>query len=159
MREASFWIISRDVIFSRGNSFGKLLFINLLPISLFSSFTFVISEDTLRVVTFSDIENQNTGVFKMWRLEKHLKNMSSDVRCVFKEGGQGCRNLGKSSFAFKGNAMKRSEFHVYFLFLDFTIFCFIVSFDENWFWCTNPTRITIPSTTPNRDAVSSRYSI
>ena len=68
-----------------------------------------------------------------WCLEKHLKNISIDVKCVSKDGGQGRGNMKKSSFAFKKNDIKGSGFHVYFLLFDFAIFDFIVSFDENRF--------------------------
>ena len=75
-----------------------------------------------------------------WCLEKHLKNISINVRSVCKDGGQGRGNIKKSSFDFKRNYIKESEFHVYFLLFDFAIFDFIVSFDENRFSQTFFTR-------------------
>ena len=52
--------------------------------------------------------------------------------------------MGKSSFAFKGNAMKRTEFNS-FLLVDFAKFDFIVSLDENRFLHTFFTRQQIMS--------------
>ena len=58
--------------------------------------------------------------FMTWRLEKNLKNISSDVKCgvAAKIEVQGCGNMGQFSFAFKKSAIKRSELHVYFLLFD-----------------------------------------
>ena len=56
---------------------------------------------------------RNHQSFHDMRLEKNLKNISGDVRCISKDSGQGRGNMGKSSFAFKRNVTKRSEFHFY----------------------------------------------
>ena len=41
-------------------------------------------------------------------------NVSSDVKCSCKDWGKGHGSIKKSSFAFKRNAIKRSELHVIF---------------------------------------------
>ena len=52
-----------------------------------------------------------------WCLEKHLKNISINVRCVFKDGGQGRGNMEKYLFAFKRNDIKGSNFMFTFYYL------------------------------------------
>ena len=96
---------------------GKFFFINSLPICLLGNFNFVALEDTLRVVTFSDKQKQNIEESSKFSWRGVLKRTWKIYKAI-KDWGQGRGNMEKSSFAFKRNAIKRSEFHVCFLLVD-----------------------------------------
>ena len=105
MCEANIWIISCHLIFSRGNSSG----------SSFLSTRYQFAYSGISILLFRKIPS---GLLRfLINKTKTLKNHDVTWRGC-KDWGQGCGNMGKSSFAFKRNAIKRSEFHVYFLLFD-----------------------------------------
>ena len=121
--EANIWIISCRLIISRGNSSGSsflsthyqfaysgisILLFRKIPSGLLR-FPINKTKTLKNHQTFHDVTS--------WKeFEKYIK--WCEMWCGCKDWGQGCGNMGKSSFAFKRNAIKRSEFHVYFLLFD-----------------------------------------
>ena len=114
MREANIWITSYRPIIFRGNSSGSSFLSTRYQFasSGISIFWFwKIPSGLLRFLINKTKTLRNHQTFHDLRLEKNLKRCVCIKRCGVAakiEVQEGCENMGKSSFAFKKSAIKRS---------------------------------------------------
>ena len=131
-----FLVCVQNAVFNRKSFFGHFPTVGLSEMELFhklaySTISALLFLKTLSAVTFFDKQKQSIeeswkfswhGVAKkIWKIYQVIWDVFEKIEV--KNGG----NMGKSSFALKINAIKRSEFHVCFLLAEFSIFDLIVT--------------------------------
>ena len=114
MREANIWITSYCLIISRGNSSGSSFLSTRYQFAFSGISIFWFRKIPLGLLRFPINKTKtlrNHQTFHDVRLEKNLKRCVYIKRCGVAakiEVQEGCVNMGKSSFAFKKSAIKRS---------------------------------------------------
>ena len=123
MCEANIWIISCRLIISRSNSLGSSFLSTCYQfaysgISILLFWKIVSGLLRFPINKTETLRNHKTfhGVAPWKEFEKHITRCEMCRGC--KDWGQDCGDMEKSLFTFKRNAIKRSEFHVYFFIFD-----------------------------------------